>query len=223
MGSVLAKNIQTKLNNLIPEKIHQAITLSIEKMIKGMLFGAKYTVGKRKDYSSFQVKEAYINTLIENYQKTASLEGAITGAGGILMGLADFPALLAIKVKMLYDIAAIYGYDTDDYKERLFLMTAFQLAFSSHYHRHSIFKRLQNWDAYADTLPDDIDHFDWRTFQQEYRDYIDLAKMAQLIPVVGAAIGAVVNYRLIKQLGDTTMNCYRMRILKDMVEDEEIN
>ena len=42
-------------------------------------------------------------------------------------------------------------------------------------------------------------------------DYIDLAKMAQLLPVIGAAVGAVANYQLLKQLGDTAMNCYRMR------------
>ncbi len=218
MGNVLAKNIQTRLNNLIPEKIHIAITVSIEKMIKAMLFGAKYTSTTKQSYSSFQVREAYIKTLISNYQKTASIEGAVTGAGGILMGIADFPALLAIKVKMLYDIAAIYGFDTSQYKERLFMLTTFQLAFSSHQHRRKVYERILNWDEYADSLPDNIEHFDWRTFQQEYRDYIDLAKMAQLIPIIGAAIGAVVNYRLLRQLGSTTMNCYRVRILGNLAD-----
>lgn len=221
LGSVLAKNIQTKLNTLIPEKVHNAITVSIEKMIKALLFGARYTSGKSKEYSSFQVKEAYIRNLIENYQKTASVEGAITGAGGILMGIADFPALLAIKVKMLYDVAAIYGFDTSNYKERLFLLTVFQLAFSSHQHREEVYHRILKWDDYASTLPEDVDQFDWRTFQQEYRDYIDLAKMAQLIPIIGAAIGAVVNYRLLKQLGETTMNAYRLRILPDATIAED--
>ena len=31
----------------------------------------------------------------------------------------------------------------------------------------------------APASPED---FDWRRFQQEYRDYIDLAKLAQLLP-----------------------------------------
>src|SRR5690606_7050864 len=146
--------------------------------------------------------------------KTASLEGAITGAGGMLMGIADFPALLAIKMKMLFDVAATYGYDVRQYKERLFLLTVFQLAFSSHKHRAEVYHRLVNWDAYAAGLPDHIDSFDWRTFQLEYRDYIDLAKMAQLVPVIGAAVGAVVNYRLLQQLGSTAMNSYRMRMLE---------
>lgn len=213
LGSVWAKNIQTKLNNLIPEKIHQAITFAIEKMVKGVLFGAQYTTASPKVYSSFQVREAYVRRLIETYKKTASIEGAVTGAGGILMGIADFPALLAIKVKMLFDIAATYGYDVRQYKERLFLLTVFQLAFSSHQHRSEIYHRILHWDSYAASLPDDVDSFDWRTFQLEYRDYIDLAKMAQLLPIIGAAVGAVVNYRLVQQLGIAAMNSYRIRML----------
>lgn len=214
MGAVWAKNIQAKLNNLIPERVHQVITFTIEKMVKGVLFGATYTVAPPRAYGSFQLREAYVKKLIDTYRKTASIEGAVTGAGGILMGIADFPALLAIKVKMLFDIAATYGYDVRQYKERLFLLTVFQLAFSSHKHRAAVYNRLCNWDAYAESLPDNIDSFDWRTFQLEYRDYIDLAKMAQLIPVIGAAVGAVVNYRLVQQLGATAMNCYRMRMLE---------
>lgn len=214
MGAVWAKNIQAKLNNLIPERVHQVITFTIEKMVKGVLFGATYTVTSPRSYGSFQLREAYVRKFIDTYKKTASVEGAVTGAGGILMGIADFPALLAIKLKMLFDIAAIYGFDVRQYKERLFLLTVFQLAFSSHKHRSVVYNRLSDWDAYAESLPDDIDSFDWRTFQLEYRDYIDLAKMAQLIPVIGAAVGAVVNYRLVQQLGTTAMNCYRMRMLE---------
>ncbi|MFB2119272.1 EcsC family protein [Parapedobacter sp. 2B3] len=214
MGSVWAKNIQSKLNDLIPEKVHQAITFTIEKMVKGVLFGATYTVASSRAYGSFQLREAYVKKFIDTYKKAASIEGAVTGAGGILMGIADFPALLAIKMKMLFDIAATYGYDVRQYKERLFLLTVFQLAFSSHKHRAAVYDRLCNWEAYAESLPDDIDSFDWRTFQLEYRDYIDLAKMAQLIPVIGAAVGAVVNYRLVQQLGTTAMNSYRMRMLE---------
>ena len=70
---------------------------------------------------------------------------------------------------------------------------------------------MTNWKAKNETLPQDINEFDWKSFQQEYRDYIDLAKMAQLIPGIGAAVGVIVNYRLLNQLGKTAMNAYRMR------------
>ena len=65
------------------------------------------------------------------------------------------------------------------------------------------------WDARPH--PDNLDAIDWRKFQQEYRDHIDLAKMAQLIPLIGAPVGAVVNYRLVDRLGDCAIGAYRMR------------
>ena len=73
---------------------------------------------------------------------------------------------------------------------------------------------MENWDDASKKLPEDIEQFDWRNFQQEYRDYIDLAKMAQLVPVIGAPVGIIANYSLIKKLGITAMNAYRMRLLK---------
>ena len=88
------------------------------------------------------------------------------------------------------------------------------MAFSSDVRRKEIYKKLLNWDEYSLTLPNDIQQFEWRDFQQEYRDYIDLAKMAQLVPVIGAPVGVIVNYRLIQKLGTTAINAYRMRMLK---------
>ena len=72
---------------------------------------------------------------------------------------------------------------------------------------------MTEWEDKRKNLPEDINQFDWRNFQQEYRDYIDLAKMAQLVPVIGAPVGVLVNYRLIKKLGITAMNAYRMRLM----------
>ena len=207
----LAKSMQTRINNFIPEKVHKVITVTIQKMVEAVLFGAKYTTSPTRTDGSLQLREAHVRERIEFYRKTASAEGAITGAGGILLGLADFPLLVGIKLKLLFEIAALYGYDVKDYKERVYLLYIFQLAFSSQQGRNEVYKHLANWQGYSHTLPGDVSEFDWRSFQQEYRDYIDLAKMAQLIPVIGAAVGAVVNYKLINQLGETAMNCYRMR------------
>lgn len=206
-----AKSLQNRINKFIPEKVHNAITVTIEKMVKAVLFGATYVTKEPRQDSSLQLREAFVRERIEFYRKTASAEGAITGAGGILLGLADFPILIGIKMKLLFDIAALYGYDVKNYKERLYILYIFQLAFSSQQGRNEVFKQISDWENYQKTLPEDADQFDWRTFQQEYRDYIDLAKMAQLIPVIGAAVGAIVNYKLINQLGETAMNCYRMR------------
>lgn len=207
----LSKRMQTKMNSYIPEKVHKAITTVIQQMIRGVIFGATYTVPRRVEYASFEAQEMAVLNKIDAYRKTASVEGGITGAGGLLMGLADFPILLSIKLKLLFDLAVLYGYDVKDYKERVYILHIFQLAFSSQEHRREVYFRMVNWEEKKEQLPDDINKFDWRTFQQEYRDYIDLAKLAQLIPGIGAVVGLIVNYRLVNKLGRTAMNAYRMR------------
>jgi len=165
-----------------------------------------------------QAREAAVRKRIKFYKTTAAVEGGITGAGGILLGFADFPVLISLKLKMLFDIASMYGFNVKDYKERVYLLHIFELAFSSHVHRRKIYLEMVDWEKKSKDLPEDIHLFDWRNFQQEYRDYIDLAKMAQLIPFIGAPVGYFVNSGLIDKLGKTAMNAYRMRLLADQQE-----
>jgi hypothetical protein len=175
------------------------------------LFGAQHVTKQPQQFSSLQQTEEAAQRIINSYKHTAAAEGGVTGAGGILLGLVDFPVLLGIKLKLLFDLAAVYGYDVKDYKERVFLLHIFEMAFSSHQHRKQVYTHIAEWKKVKEQLPADINEFDWRSFQQEYRDYIDLAKMAQLIPGIGAVVGFVVNYKLIKKLGETAMNAYRLR------------
>lgn len=210
-SGMAATYLQKKWNGVIPEKIHQGITVAIEKMVKGVLFGSKYVTARPHNYPSLQATEDKVSRLVNGYKHAASVEGAVAGTGGILFGLAEIPVLISLKIKMLFDIAAAYGYDVKNYKERLYILYVFQLTFSSQEGRRKIFPIIADWDNYCKTLPEKEDSFDWRKFQQEYRDYIDLAKMAQLIPFIGAAVGFVVNKKLISKLGLFAINCFRMR------------
>lgn len=208
-----AKNLQTKINKYLPEKVHQAFTLAIKQMTRAVLFGSEYTTTKPVMDLSLQEREEKVKQRIKFYKTTAATEGAITGAGGILLGLADFPIWLALKMKMLHEIAALYGHDVKNFTERLYILHIFQLTFSSYDHRRKVLQQLESWENDSMLLPANIDDFDWRTFQLEYRDYLDVAKLLQLIPGIGAPIGAIVNHRLTSKLGVTAMNAYRMRIV----------
>lgn len=205
---------QRTLNGYIPDKVHAAITMSMQQMVKAVLFGSKYTSIKPLRDKGLLYRELLVKDKIKSYRNTASAEGGVTGAGGLLMGMADFPILLAIKIKLLYAIAALYGFDTNDYRERLFLLHIFQLAFSSREEALKVFHKIEQWDSVVSALPTDINTFDWLTFQQQYRDYIDLAKLAQLLPLVGAVVGAVANYQLVARMGYVAMQSYRIRLIK---------
>lgn len=209
----LSKRIQTKVNSWIPEKVHNVITTTIKQMIRGVLFGAKHTSSEVLVGVSLRDREDAVRKKIEAYRNTAAIEGGITGAGGFLLGLADFPILIGIKLKLLFEIASLYGFNVYDYKERVYILHIFELAFSSDQHRKNVYLKMADWETKSKSLPADINQFDWRSFQQEYRDYIDLAKMAQLVPLIGAPVGVIVNSRLLKKLGITAMNSYRMRLI----------
>ncbi len=213
LTSRITSAVQKKLNNIIPEKVHNAITAAIKGMTRAVLFGATYTTSKPLLNASFKERENKINTRIDTYKNTGAVEGGITGAGGFFTSLADFPILIGIKMKMLFDIAALYGFDVKDYRERLYMLYIFQLAFSSDKERKKAYEQIEDWNNRLHTLPADIHDFDWQTFQQEYRDYIDIAKLAQLIPFIGAAVGAIANYKLINKLGFTAKQAYRLRLL----------
>lgn len=209
----VAKGLQRRANNLIPDKVHEVLTTAIRNMVKAVLFGSEFTTGSPLLGLTLQEREKLVGEKTSSYKKIAAVSGAGTGAGGIFLGLADFPILLSIKMKYLFEVAAIYGFDVRDYKERLYLLFIFQLAFSSQERTNEVYQQISQWDNFVKELPADLDAFDWKTFQQEYRDYIDLAKMLQLVPVIGAVVGAYANYRLLDKLGETAVNSYRLRIL----------
>lgn len=215
MMNRLSKKAQGKLNDLIPEKVHEVMTESIKAMVKATLFGSQVTTNNNQARGlTLAERDEMAQKKLSIFQKTALVEGAGTGAGGILLGLADFPLLLSIKMKFLFETAAIYGFNTREYEERLFILHVFQLAFSSDEIRKETLYEIENWEK----RKLDLVEMDWRQFQQEYRDFIDLAKMLQLVPGIGAFVGAYANNNLLKHLGETAMNAYRLRLLQKTPE-----
>lgn len=201
---------QDRINRIIPERVHRIVTAGVEQMTRGILTGSDWTTARPLAEGSLREREDRVRERINLYRTTASVEGGVAGAGGFLLAAADFPALMAIKVKLLFEIAALYGHSGRTLGERLFILRVFQLAFSSARHRAEALAALEASGRGVDQ-PDRIEDFDWRQFQLEYRDHIDLAKLAQLLPVVGAPVGAVVNWRLTDRLATTAMNAYRQR------------
>ena len=206
------RGTQERINRIIPERVHAVITSGVEAMTKGILFGSDIMKARPMADGSLAARELRARTMIKTYRNTAGVEGGVAGAGGFVLAAVDFPALMAIKVRMLGDVVGAYGWGGGSVRERLFVLHIFHLAFASAKRRPGALAKLEAWIAGVDQ-PEAITDYDWRRFQIEYRDHIDLAKLAQLIPVVGAPIGAVVNWRLVDRLGETAVMACRMRWL----------
>lgn len=216
----ISQSVQTKINQILPEKAHQTITTAVKGVVHTALFTAEYTP-KNAPSSGDSLKDCddKAEQVRSFYKKLAAAEGAGTGAGGIMLALADFPLLIGIKMKFLFELAHVYGYSTKDIRERLFILYVFQLAFSSLDKKRELLPKLKNWEAIASTIPKDErfqQQVNWRELQQEYRDTIDFRKMLQLIPGIGAIIGAWANYDLLDDLGEAGINAYRLRRLTEL-------
>ena len=205
-----SKSMQTKMQSLIPKKVQDFITVSIQKMMEMIMNGSSLLTKTEMAYNiSLGESDYLIEQTFKVYDKVAIAQGFGFGMGGFLLGLADFPTLLSIKVKFLYDCAKCYGFDVNNESEKLFMLYIFQLAFCSDQRRLELFPIMKSWD---DTRPKEVD---WELFQIEYRDYIDIAKLLQLLPVVGSIAGGTANHGLLKKLKTTAMNCYRLRVLQN--------
>jgi ribosomal protein S17E len=208
----VSKKAQNKINSYIPDKVHQTLTEAIKQMIQATLAGSNIIKKKNPPiFRSLQGKDEELTKKISQFQKVAVVEGAGTGAGGILLGLADFPLLLSIKMNFLMEAAATYGYDTAQVEERIYLLYIFQLAFSSEGKRREVLEIIENWEEEKHRVAS----LNWQDLQQEYRDFIDFVKILQLVPGIGAAVGAYANYNLMDQLGEAAKNVYRWRYFQE--------
>jgi len=206
--NTMSKKVQSGVQGLIPEKAQNIITASIKTMVETVLSGSALitptteAVDPALSESDFLVEKAY-----NSYHSLAVAQGVGFGLGGILVNLADLPALLTIKMKFLFDCGKLYGFNVNKEEERIFMLYIFQLAFSSDKRRTEIFPIVKNWDKQQEIA------VDWKSLQMEYRDYLDISKLLQLLPIVGAVAGGAANHNLIKKLKVTAMNSYRMRVM----------
>ncbi|MFH5182083.1 EcsC family protein [Paenibacillus sp. TAB 01] len=218
-----SKAVSNRINQVIPDKVHQTITAAVKGIVQTALFSIEY-MPKNPPLTglTLAMRTSKAEELLAFYKKLAAAEGAGTGAGGILLGLADFPILIGIKMKFLFELAHLYGHSTRDYRERLFVLHVFQLAFSSQNKKPPLFETIRRWPETARSLPPAesyVKHIDWQLLQQEYRDTIDFRKMLQLVPGIGAVVGAWANYGLLEELGRVGMNCYRLRWLEESARE----
>ena len=202
-----SKAVQGKLQKLVPNKVQSLITSAVKGMIETVIAGScLLTKTTRAENPSLSESDYLVTQAFASYHRLAVAQGIGFGLGGVLINLADLPALLAVKTKFLFDCAKLYGFDVNDERERMFMLYVFQLAYCSDKRRLEIFPIIKNWK----TAGADVD---WQQLQLEYRDYMDIAKLLQLLPIVGAVAGGAANHSLMSKLKVTAMNCYRMRVL----------
>lgn len=227
---------------VIPESISKSIRSSLDKGIKACFSGSMYTLDKskivaranvlfQKDFKDIDEFEELtleqLDKLAEEYSTTnqilSLLEGAGMGLGGLLFIAADIPALITINLRLLVQMAYIYGIDESGISEREFILNIMMLASADEKDRQGIFWKLDQQAKNSVQaailgvqLPEHIiEEVMRKMVGTAHRIALKLthAKLLQLLPLVGIAIGAGGNYAFSREITTYGMMVMRKRWL----------
>ncbi len=151
----------------------------------------------------------------------AAVEGGGTGLGGALLIAADIPLLFAINLRLIQQIGAAYGFAVKGPDYRPIVLSIFNVAASSGRDAKGDALREINVAGAAfahgtgykgrvsGTFRDQNRHL-----PREIAKNIVGRKLAQAIPVAGAAIGAGINYWFTTETAETAYMLFRALYLE---------
>ncbi len=172
----------------------------------------------------------------------AALEGGVTGMGGWALLAVDIPVLTSINFRYIQQIGTCFGYDQDLPQEKIFTNRVFMLAFGGESGIESgksmksglTAKIVATYDlravAYALARKWTYDQMAKKTglrgilawlkknAPKQMAKHITKRKAATAIPVIGAGVGATINYAITSYTGKVGWYCYRYRKLLEDFE-----
>ncbi|MEH8215645.1 EcsC family protein [Aeromonas veronii] len=154
------------------------------------------------------------------YKGIALVEGAGAGAAGAAGLIVDIPALITLNLRAIGEYAAYYGFDTSRQEERLFAFHVLGLASSPTDASKSLamaqLVRISQ-DVAKKASWSQLEKSAFVKIIQEIAKTLGIrltkAKLAQAIPVMGAALGGGFNAYFTMKVCDSAYYLYRERFL----------
>jgi len=154
------------------------------------------------------------------YKSVAAGEGGATGFAGLPGIPMDILAILTLSLRAVGEYATHYGFDINTQDERLFAMNVLGLSASTTDATKGAFMaqlvRIANKVAKRKTWEELEKHVFVRMLQEIAKAIgirLTKAKLAQVIPVVGAGVGAGFNAHFIGKICTASLYLYRERFL----------
>ncbi|CAG7653002.1 hypothetical protein PAESOLCIP111_06685 [Paenibacillus solanacearum] len=149
--------------------------------------------------------------LAEHRSNLAAAQGATTGIGGLFTLAVDIPAILGLSLKVIQEMAIVYGFDPKQKRERLFTVKCLQFASSDIVGKKAILEELADFDN--ERRPKEVvsQLQGWREVINAYRDNFGWKKLFQLVPIAGMIFGAVINRSTLQDVAEASGMLYRKR------------
>jgi hypothetical protein len=140
----------------------------------------------------------------------ATVEGAATGAGGVLTTLLDVPLLFILSLRAILKIAHCYGYPLAERKDRHFVLGVLIAATSG-----SLETKRRRLDELHDIEEFLIQELQEEVVAEEVLSFLFQLEIFEEVPGVGAISGALLNLAFIRRVDHTARRVFQERWLRD--------
>ncbi len=236
----IAKPFEWAFDKFVPGEIQDKMVKTFEKSLNGINSASQFTFTVKSILKPFEEKginnksltdvrnteleicDAIAKTYIDSNKLISAFEGASLGMGGLLMMAADIPAVMSINFRMISQIANSFGYNSVTEMDKIYMLHIFSLAGAQNSEeRKEIFEKLRELSvACADEKnPNTLGKYSLLKVVQEIAEKMGLSltkrKLGQLIPIIGAGIGAGMNYKFTLENGQAALMAFRQRRLDE--------
>jgi hypothetical protein len=221
--------------------VGEAVTRAVEGILSLLNDGASWSVRTEAIHSEFRARghrqvhssgdihsleleqvDRTVGYLAAKYKALAAAEGAGVGALGGVAILGDIPLLATLALRAVNEFAAYYGFDTSLPSERMFALSVLTLASSPTVaakqltlvelsHASAMLSR----GAALGELQRGASIGAFKTSAEALGVRLTKGKLAQLIPIAGAVVGAGFNAWYLNEVTHTAYMLYRERFLKE--------
>lgn len=227
------------LDKITPQFIHEKIGVLLDEVGVYIQSGGKYLISEKNLFNMIEAEaDKPIKTVIDiedlplelmnkvslkvvkKRKKFATIQGASTGIGGIFTLAIDIPAMLAVSLKTLQEIAIIHGYDPNEKSERVFIIKVLQFSLADVVGKRAILDELSNYYRKEENSSSEMmsQLHGWREVVYTYRDQFGWKKLFQMVPVAGMIFGAFTNRSMINDLSEAGIMLYRKRKILERLE-----
>ncbi len=235
----------TKLS--FKQRINQSIVNTFNKFFSGSLHLWDRLAKPEKIFYAYQKRDLPVESFydirrlpVEQIDEVAKQyitqgswlsagEGAATGFGGALSMAADAVSLLALQLRTIQQIGYCYGFDVTKPEEKLFAAKLLAEAYGhpAHKERSALLNEMRSAaNLLKGQLP--FGALEQRLFAkglskvaQKIGVKLGGRKTAQVIPVLGAVVGGVINRKVSKDIATIARDVYRDRLIQLRNENEK--
>jgi EcsC protein family len=147
----------------------------------------------------------------------AAVEGAATGAGGMLTTLLDVPLLFVLGLSTIRKVGHCYGYPLEHHKDRHFVLGVMiaALAGSLEVRRRRVHQLRELEDLLIEETQEDI-------LTEEALSFLFQLEVFEGVPGIGTISGGALNWLFMRRVEETARMVFGERWLKDNGKVEHI-